>query len=100
MRYCATPTRLGTCRQLQVDIQHLLSFLLSDEGGLHLDTQRHLRGLSVCADMRRGLAALTGESEEEEEEGTPLRFEGELGRLLHHLSVVEEVSALSGQDWK
>ena len=61
-----------------------------------------MRSLPVCVDMRQGLAVLAGEREEEEmEEGdTPLIFEGELGRLLHSLAVIQNVSRLSTQDWK
>lgn len=96
----ANSTRLWTCHQLQLDFNHLLSHLSSAESGLHDSTRLQLRGLPVCADMRQGLAVLTGEREEMEEGETPLLFEGELGRLIHSLAVVQNVSRLNAQDWR
>lgn len=58
-----------------------------------------MRKLPVCVDMRRGLGALAREEREKETSSLSLVLEGELGRLLNQVTLLNNIS-LSELDWK
>lgn len=64
------------------------------------ETRSTLGQLPVCADMKRAFGTLAGEEVEEEDIGMDrsLEFEGELGKLLSQVTILDDIK-LNTNDW-
>ena len=94
------PTRQRAYRQLHVDLQHLVTYITSPDSRLSVETRSTLGQLPVCADMKRAFGTLAGEEVEEEDIGMDrsLEFEGELGKLLSQVTILDDIK-LNTNDW-
>lgn len=94
------PTRQRTYGQLHVDLQHLVTYITSPDSRLSAETRSTLGQLPVCADMKRAFGTLAGEEVEEEDIGMDrsLEFEGELGKLLSQVTILDNIK-LNTNDW-
>ena len=88
-----------TCRQLQVDLDQLIFFLVSADSRLEQQTRELLGKLPVCVDMKKGLGALAREERIVETSSLSVEIGGELGRLLNQVTLLNNI-VFSELDWK